>query len=246
MTSYARYIYTLRNLISILFAFDLLLLVCQIGTSQDLNSIQKELEDQVISLKIDMPASDVGIDLLANSEVPLDEKVYTSRIREYGVSVFKGDTITITKVEQKNQSIIIYLGIGGYHHNEHLMPTDVKPILEISEKEHSLKKEITEEIDKSKLAKLNRDLNKLKRLRRFEQERINTSAAESKKIRAEKEYIKIKESGSRIYINFQTKIEQSDFDLNKIKHILSNYLVLDNNYPAQSSELIIKSDIKKN
>lgn len=193
-----------------------------------------------------MPASNAGIDLIANSEVPLNQKLHNNRIIEYGVSLFKGDTISITKVEQKENSLIIYLGAGGYNHNEHLHSTEKKQIIKVSEKENSLKKQIAEETDQSKLAKLNRDLNKLNRIRSIKQGQLDSKAAESKIIKAEKEYIEIKDSGSRIYINFQNNMEQKDFGLDAIEKILSNYVSFENSHPAKSSELIIRSDTKNN
>lgn len=234
----------MRYLFSIISTSLCLSLFCQTGISQDLNSIKKELEGRFVLLKIDMPASNHGIDLNANSEVPLNQKVYNERITEYGISISTGDTTAITKIDHNKNSIIIYLGAGGYDHNEHLSTTKPKQIVKVSEKEKSLKKLIAEETDQNKLSKLHRDLNKLKRARKIKQGKIDSKAAESKILEAEKQYIETIKSGSRIYINFPNKVEQSNIDLNTINKILSNYLVYVEGNTAKSSELIIKSNSK--
>jgi len=234
-------------LYSIFLSCILLCSLCPYGSSQDLETIQEKLEDTEVVLKIDMPASILGIDLNLNTNAPLDQIIYKQRISDFGVSIFKGDKVLLTQVvQQDSSSIIIYLGDGGYDYTKSVNSTAVKTISTISDQEYKLTQKIADETNKNNLAKLNKDLNKLRRNRRSKQEEINSKAIESNIKQKEKELAKSNTSGSRINIKFVHKISKADLDFNNIENILSPYLIFTDGNNAKSSELIITPSLKKN
>jgi hypothetical protein len=51
-----------------------------------------------VVVKIDMPGTQKGIDLRFNKDNPMDWKEYSSRLKQYGVAIRKGDTARVTGI----------------------------------------------------------------------------------------------------------------------------------------------------
>ena len=58
-----------------------------------------------VLVKIDLPASQQGIDLRYDKDVPMDWKQYSGRLKKYGVAIRKGDTARVTSLVVKNDRI---------------------------------------------------------------------------------------------------------------------------------------------
>jgi hypothetical protein len=74
----------------------------------------RALEGMTATAKLDMPASQEGVDIRPGTEVPLDLHKAADRIKQYGVAVHTGQSIMITNVVVKPHNIEVYLGGGGY------------------------------------------------------------------------------------------------------------------------------------
>jgi len=74
---------------------------------------QMGLEGITVTVKMDMPASNEGVDVrpLAGG---LDFKKLNDRLHRFGVGVHTGESIMITKVVVKKDHIEVHLGGGGY------------------------------------------------------------------------------------------------------------------------------------
>ncbi len=65
-------------------------------------------------MKIDLPATNEGVDIQFRGEPPLDFRSYSQRIKRYGISLRNGDSVTVTTVRVKGKNIEFQLGGGGY------------------------------------------------------------------------------------------------------------------------------------
>src|SRR5437899_8150897 len=74
----------------------------------------RALEGMTVTVRLDMPASQEGVDIRPGTEYPLDLHKAADRMKLYGVAVHTGQSIMITKVVVKSHNIEVQLGGGGY------------------------------------------------------------------------------------------------------------------------------------
>ncbi len=67
-------------------------------------------EGKQVTVKLDMPATQKGVDIYLGKSQPLDTKSYASRMKRFGISLRNGDTLVITKIKVKNDSVEFQLG----------------------------------------------------------------------------------------------------------------------------------------
>jgi hypothetical protein len=74
----------------------------------------RALEGMTVTVKLDMPASQEGLDIRPGTDSPLDLHKAADQIKQYGVTVHTGQSVMITNVIVKPHTIEMYLGGGGY------------------------------------------------------------------------------------------------------------------------------------
>jgi hypothetical protein len=82
--------------------------------AQDEARLRRALEGKRMTLKIDMPASQEGVDVFPGSSRPIDFPKLSGRLKKHGVAIKEGESAMITKVKVKDELIEIQLGGGGY------------------------------------------------------------------------------------------------------------------------------------
>lgn len=223
----------------------LLLFTCLSSAfSQDEQSLKSYFEGKTVTLKMDMPATSDGIDIHPYKSTPMDFDDYSKRLKDHGTSIFSGDQIMITKIKQKKKHIEFQLGGGGYGTIGDDNASVDKPYLRETDEEKDLKEEIKKEDDKSEKSKLQRELRKLQRTRRVEQERINMEAEQLKEAKEENIRRKAFESGSRFNIRYDVKVGPDQLNIESIKNALAKYVDFDSAPMARSSEMIIPNNTK--
>src|SRR5687768_16010762 len=76
--------------------------------------IKKALEGRMMLVKMDLPAIDLGIDMVFDdAEVSFDEANYKRLLKEYGVALKKGTRARVTGVRITRKGIEIDLDGGG-------------------------------------------------------------------------------------------------------------------------------------
>src|SRR5450755_3646113 len=86
----------------------LLILVLAVGSARAQSgetSIESYFTGKQVSLKIDMPGSQKGVELRFDKSTPMDWKEYSNRLRDFGVSIRKGDTARVTTIVVKKDMI---------------------------------------------------------------------------------------------------------------------------------------------
>ena len=194
----------------------------QFGFTQNLKSLQAELVGKQLTAHLNMPASVAGIDLHPEKEKPLDLESYTNRINQHDVSIQAGEGTAITKVELEENTIVIYLGAGGYEAITESNTILKNPNIEKSTQQIELEEALAQETVPSEIARIKKELSKLKRNKSLAQGNNSAKAAEQKMIQSEKEKVKARNSGSRIHIIFKD-INHAELSVNAIEKILSTY-----------------------
>ena len=86
--------------------------VCLLAQSE--SALRQAFEGKTVRVKIDMPATDDGLDLQYRGEPPLDFRSYSQRVKHFGVALRNGDSVMVTTVRVKSKNIEFQLGGGGY------------------------------------------------------------------------------------------------------------------------------------
>src|SRR5262245_34653783 len=82
--------------------------------AQTESALKDFFEGKSVRVKLDMPATQEGIDVYPDARRPLDFSVYASRLKSYGVALHNGDSVMVTRVRLKEKLIEFQLGGGGY------------------------------------------------------------------------------------------------------------------------------------
>jgi hypothetical protein len=82
--------------------------------AQDEAHLRKALEGRRITVKLDMPATQEGVDVFPGSNRPVNFDEVGKRMKKEGVAIKDGESARITKVKVKNDHIEVQLNGGGY------------------------------------------------------------------------------------------------------------------------------------
>jgi hypothetical protein len=165
--------------------------------------LKQAFEGQFVVVKMDMPATQRGVDLYPDRQPSVDFRAYSARVREFGVALKPGDRIMVTTVRVKKKNIEFQLGGGGYgvfgdDTGYVYVPEEGK-----SRREKDLEKWVKDERDPDRRRRLQRELDDLRRDRERENRRARS---ESRELTAQKESeiaSKRLDAGSRFNLWFE-------------------------------------------
>src|SRR6476661_9724068 len=77
--------------------------------------LRQAFEGKVVAVKIDMPATQQGVDVYPLDQIPIDFREVAQRLKDNSTSLRIGQQVMVTKVVvKKNSHIEFQLGGGGY------------------------------------------------------------------------------------------------------------------------------------
>jgi hypothetical protein len=82
--------------------------------AQNEAALKGHFEGRMVAVRMDMPATDDGVDVYPAAASPLDFPRYQSRIKQYGTAIREGERAMVTKIKVKGNLIEFQLGGGGY------------------------------------------------------------------------------------------------------------------------------------
>jgi hypothetical protein len=164
-------------------------------------------EGKSVRVKIDMPATQQGIDVHADARRPINFEEYSARLKSTGIAIRTGDAVLVTRVRLKEKLIEFQLAGGGYGtFGDDTSGTVSTPSTPKSNREKDLERQVKSEPDAERKRRLQRELDDLRADRRREDSRNQASAAaasEAKKMRIADTRL---HSGSRFNIRYQTGV----------------------------------------
>jgi hypothetical protein len=164
-------------------------------------------EGKSVRVKLDMPATQQGIDLYADARRPINFEEYSARVKATGIAIKAGDSVLVTKVRVKEKLIEFQLAGGGYGtFGDDTSDTVYTGSTPKSNREKDLEKLVKNESDAARKRRLQRELDDLKAERAREDIRNQSAAAaasEAKKSRIADTRL---HSGSRFNIRYQTGV----------------------------------------
>jgi hypothetical protein len=143
-------------------------------------------EGKSVVVKIDMPATQEGIDLYPDAKRAIDFAQYSARLKSTGVAIRNGESVMITKIRLKEKLIEFQLAGGGYG----TFGDDTGSVSAVtvpkSNREKDLEKLVKSETDRDRQRRLQRELDDLRSDRAREDARnksVAATAEEAKKAR---------------------------------------------------------------
>lgn len=182
-----------------------------------------------VTLKIDMPGSQKGVDLSFNKPSPMNWKEYSSRIKQFGPAIRKGDTATVTSVVVKKDRIEFQLDGGGFgtfwdDTNDNVTATRVDK----SDYEKRLEKQIAQTSDPDQKKQLQKELDK-ERARRQRQQASNDQAAQiASQMKAQQVSQNRTRGGSRFNLRWSGSIPPDQLTPQAVMERLAPYVEFSN------------------
>lgn len=181
-------------------------------------------EGKSVRVKIDMPATQEGVDVWPDARRPMDFAQYSTRLKNYGVALHNGESVMVTRVRVKDKLIEFHLGGGGYGtFGDDTSGTVTTPSAPKTQREKDLEKWIKDERDPERKRRMQRELDDLRAQRAREDARNSANAAsasEAKKARIAADRL---HGGSRFNLRYQNGVPPG-LDPGGIMRALEEYL----------------------
>ncbi len=194
----------MRHLFALL---PLCLAIAAPAQAQSEAALKDFFEGKSVRVKIDMPATQQGIDVYPDARRAINFDEYSARVKASGVSIKSGESVVVTRVRLKDRIIEFQLGGGGYgtfgDDTSGSVSTGSTPK---SNREKDLEKLVKNEKDAARKKQLQRELDDLRSAREREDARnqaATAAASEAKKSRIAESRL---HSGSRFNIRYQDGI----------------------------------------
>ncbi|NYF50664.1 hypothetical protein [Tunturiibacter gelidoferens] len=174
--------------------------------AQNPEALSSFFEGKQVVVKMDMPGTQKGVDIYPNRPQPLDAKSYGDRLKQFGVSLQRGDTVMVTKVKVNKDNVEFQLGGGGYGTAGDNTDTAVHfTPAEKSDREKDLENQISNENDPDKRRSLQRELDYV-RSERERRNRIDSARAQDDAERRTGQVaMKRQQGGSRFNIKLNAR-----------------------------------------
>jgi hypothetical protein len=186
----------------------LLLPVCALAALSAPASAQSEpelrdfFEGKSVIVKIDMPATQQGIDVYPDARRALDFAQYSARLKSTGIAIRNGESVIVTKIRVKDKLIEFQLGGGGYG----TFGDDTGSVAVVSapksRRERDLEKLVKEETDRERQRRLQRELDDLRNDRERDDVRNRATAASAEEAKKARIATTRLHSGSRFNIRY--------------------------------------------
>ena len=175
--------------------------------AQDEGALKAFFEGKHVTLKIDMPGSQEGIDVHADASRALDAAEYGNRLKRYGTSIKSGDRAVVTLVKVKNDLIEFQLSGGGFGTFGDDTSTSVYiPLMEKSRRENELEKKVKDEEDRGRRRELQKELDNLREDRERQNRRIEIERAHLEEIKRERVALQRQQGGSRFNVRYDGNV----------------------------------------
>jgi hypothetical protein len=193
--------------------------------AQTEDQLRAFFEGKHVVVKLDMPASDDGIDVEPGTTRPVDHKKYASRLKEFGTALRRGDTVLVTKVKVKKDLIEFQLGGGGYGTLGDDMGTDVHvaPAYR-TEREKNLEKEIEKTTDSGQRKAMKEELDALRHAREREDARNKAAVADAEQAKAARIQERRLGGGSRFNLRYKPVVPAEALTPESVMQALSEYV----------------------
>ena len=188
-------------------------------------ALQNAFVGKQVTLQIDMPGTQQGVDLRMDRDDPMDWKQYSGRLKQFGPALRSGDRATITTLVVKKNLIEFQLDGGGFGTFWDDTNTNVTPYhVDKSSYEKQLERDINNTTDPQRRRDLQRQLD-YERSRRNREQRADDRAADiASQLKAQQVAEKRLRGGSRFNLRWNGSIPQDQLTPEALVKMLDGYV----------------------
>ena len=188
--------------------------------------LRQAFEGKVVAVKIDMPATQQGVDVYPLDQIPIDFREVAQRLKDNSTSLRIGQQVMVTKVVvKKNSHIEFQLGGGGYGTFGDNTSTDVSVVNQSETKaEKALRDSIKHAPGPTKRKQFEKELASLREERERENSRAEAEAKQAQSVMEANLRAKRAESGSRFNVRYRNGIPGDALTPEGLMRALAQYV----------------------
>ena len=187
--------------------------------------LQQFFEGKSVKVKLDMPATEDGVDVHPDRPKPLDFSQYAGRLKRHGTALRAGQSILVTKVRAKERHIEFQLAGGGYgtFWDDQSTAVFVPPATK-SQREKNLEKDIKAERDPQRKRAMQEELDGLRREREREDARNQAAVADAEEAKKTNLRQRALEGGSRFNVRYDRVVSSQELTPQSVMQALAEYV----------------------
>ncbi|MGH7549095.1 MAG: hypothetical protein ACREMM_13135 [Gemmatimonadales bacterium] len=187
--------------------------------------LKEFFEGKLVKVKLDMPATEDGVDVHADRPRPLDFSQYAGRLKRHGTALRAGQSILVTRVKAKERHIEVQLAGGGYGTFWDDQSTDVfVPSATKSQREKNLEKDIKGERDPQRKRAMQEELDALRKEREREDARNEAAVADAEEAKKANVRQRATEGGSRFNVRYDRVLSSQELTPQSVIQALAEYV----------------------
>ena len=188
--------------------------------------LRQAFEGKIVAVKIDMPATQQGVDVYPLDQIPIDFREVAQRLKDNSTALKIGQQVMVTKVVvKKNSHIEFQLGGGGYGTFGDNTSTDVSVVNQSETKaEKALRDSIKHAPGPTKRKQFEKELASLREERERENSRAEAEAKQAQSVMEANLRAKRAESGSRFNVRYRNGIPGDALTPDGLMRALAQYV----------------------
>jgi hypothetical protein len=187
--------------------------------------LQNAFVGKQVTLQIDMPGTQQGVDLRMDRDDPMDWKQYSGRLKQFGPALRSGDRATITTLVVKKNLIEFQLDGGGFGTFWDDTNTNVTPYhVDKSSYERQLERDLNNTTDPQRRRDLQRQLDYERSRRSREQRSDDRAAAIASQLKAQQVADQRLRGGSRFNLRWNGSIPQDQLTPEALVKMMDGYV----------------------
>jgi hypothetical protein len=214
------------------------------AAAQSEAALKGRYEGRMVTVKLDMPATENGVDVYPGTERPLDYAQYATRLKRDGTAIRAGERVMVTKVKVKGKLIEFQLGGGGYGtFGDQTNPDVSVGSVPKTKREQDLERDVKGEQDPVVKRRMQQELDALRNDREREDRRNRAATADATERR--RAYIAERrlQGGSRFNVRYRDGVPAGALAPEAFEAALAAYV--DFNARAEPARPPLGSDVRK-
>jgi hypothetical protein len=210
-------------------ALPLLLLLTSPVAAQTEEDLKRYFEGKRVTVKIDMPGTEQGVDIYPATDRPLDYPRYASRLKDHGTAIKAGEDAMITRVRVKASHVEFQLDGGGYG----TMGDETSSSVYVastpkSNREKNLEAELKREKDPVRRRELKEELDDLESAREREDSRNRAGVAAAEEQKEQNIRERRLSGGSRFNVRYRDAVPPATLTPQGLEAALAEYVAFPN------------------
>ena len=203
----------------------LIALSARSAAAQSESSLRHFFEGKSVTINVEMPGSEDGVDVYPGRSQPVDYRKHAARLKQFGTAIKKGDQVTITKVKLKDDLIEFQLGGGGYGtFGDDTYSSVSVPSAPKTQREKNLEKDLEKTTDAAQRRKIKEELDDLRKDREREDARNRAQVADAEQLKQANIRQKRLEAGSRFNIRYPKPMPDEALTPDGVMRALAEYV----------------------